>query len=73
MKAIIVLSILYAFGIGFFVGNFSGYIVCKEKKEINDFESPAEFLCFLLISPVLAIFWGITLFFKGIKGLEEKR
>ena len=69
----IVLAILYAFGIGWFFGTFSGYVICKEGGKINDWESPSEFICGILGMPLLAIFCSAVLFFKGIKGLETRK
>lgn len=68
-----VLAFLYTFGIGWFFGTFSGYVICKEKGKINDWDSPAEFICGLLFMPVVSIVCSVTLFFNGIKGLEKMK
>lgn len=67
---VMILVMLYTFGIGWLFGTFSGYACCKEKGKINDWESPAEFICEILIIPLLAIICSVILFFKGMRGLE---
>ena len=70
---VMILVMLYTFGIGWLFGTFSGYVCCKEKGKINDWESPAEFICGILIIPLLAIFCSAGLFFNGMKGLESTK
>lgn len=53
----------YLLGVGFIIGMFAE-VVCKDTMKTLH-SSPFEALLFVLFSPIIAIIWGVYIFFKG--------
>ena len=53
----------YLLGVGFIIGMFAE-VVCKDTTKTL-YSSPCEALLFVLFSPIIAIIWGVYIFFKG--------
>lgn len=52
----------YLLGVGFLIGISAG-MICKYSKEL--YSSPCEFVLFALFSPIIALIWGLYIFFNG--------
>lgn len=55
----------YLLGIGFIIGMYAEVILKDTKKTLTG--APAEVFLFVLFSPIIAIIWGVYIFFKGTK------
>lgn len=53
----------YLLGVGFIIGMFAEVVLKDTTKTLH--LSPFETLMFVLVSPVVAILWGLYIFFKG--------
>lgn len=67
-----IIGVLYAFGIGFFIGEVCGEGVFMEGREGFNWKTPCDFCLIILVSPIIAIVWTFCLFFKGKSWEVEK-